>query len=139
MRANRAWLALAVLLTAFLAVGCDLIFGAIFKFSGDWTVEYTWSGFSTGTMAMSFHADGTFDTDESQGGVWEQTGMEVGWTYTIGGNAVYSGDLDFGGATMSGTMYDPDGGTGTWSGYKTASRSLGKALVQNGPTGGSAD
>ncbi|HEY9055192.1 MAG TPA: hypothetical protein VIO60_10285 [Rectinemataceae bacterium] len=139
MKANKAWLALAVLLMAFMAVGCDLIFGALFKLVGDWTVEYTWSGYGTGTMSMSFYADGTFYTDESQGGYWDQDGLEVGWTYTIGGNAVYSGELDFGGSTMSGTMYDPDGGSGTWSGYKTGSRSLGKAPVKEGPTGGSAD
>ncbi|MCE1194947.1 hypothetical protein LWX53_00395 [bacterium] len=137
MKKRRLALFAAVLLSmGLLLSGCDLIFGLIFTLPGDWSMDYTWSGHSTGNTVVSFNANGTFNTGEGQYGTWKQTGLDISFTYTgpSGANAQYSGKIDFGGQTMEGTMVDPDVPTyGTWIAVKGSSKSLAKNAAPQAP------
>lgn len=122
------------LLLSALLTGCGFLFGLIFQLPGDWDMVYTWSGYSPGDTTVSFYSDGTFDTDEGQYGYWTQDGLDVQFTYTgpSGADAQYRGEIEFGGETMSGTMYDPSSGSsGTWYAYNVFSRGAGSRAVEN--------
>lgn len=137
MKKKQVTFLVAVLLAMGMVLsGCDLIFGMIFTLPGDWSMDYTWDGYSTGYTVVSFYTNGTFATDEGQYGIWEQDGLDISFTYTgpSGANAEYTGKIDFGGQTMGGDMVDPDGPSyGTWIAVKDSSRSLAKSKAPRAP------
>jgi len=137
-----ALLAAVLLAVGMLLSGCDLIFGMIFTLPGDWSMDYTWDGYSTGYTVISFYTDGSFETEEGQYGIWEQEGLDISFTFTgpSGANAEYSGTIDFGGGTMGGDMVDPDYPPtyGTWIAVKDSSRSLAKSKAPRAPDAPSA-
>lgn len=139
MKAKKYLVMLGVgLVLSALLTGCGFLFGLIFQLPGDWDVVYTWSGYGPGDMTVSFYTDGTFDTDEGQYGYWTQEGLDVRFTYTGpgGADAQYRGKIEFGGESMSGTMYDPSSyASGTWYAYNVFSRGGGSRTVEQSEGG----
>ena len=122
------------LLLSALLTGCGFLFGLIFQLPGDWDMVYTWSGDYPDDVTVSFYSDGSFETVGGEYGYWTQDGLDVQFTFTgpYPADAQYRGEIEFGGETMSGTMYDPSShSSGTWYAYNVFSRGAGSRAVEN--------
>jgi hypothetical protein len=133
MKKYLVMLGVALVLSTLLT-GCGFLFGLIFQLPGDWDMVYTWSGDTPGDVRVSFYTDGSFETEGGEYGYWTQDGLDVQFTFTgpFGADAQYRGEIEFGGETMSGTMYDPSSHiNGTWYAYNVFSRSAGSRAIEN--------
>jgi hypothetical protein len=98
-----------------------------YDITGTWTVNYTWSGWPTGSANITFTGtkkSGTFAT-QSYTGTYTVDGKNVVFTYTSG--TKYTGTFTAK-ETMSGTMVSWDGDPGTW----TATKNAGSASTPQG-------
>jgi hypothetical protein len=83
---------------------------------GTWTLNFTWTGISSGSTSLALTSDNRFTTGDGYAGSWAYNGttfwlyFDTGTTYTSTGTVT--------GTHMAGTMIDYNGNPGTWTADK---------------------
>ncbi len=120
MRLNKRARIIAILVVAFVLVSACSVLWDVFPpdISGTWNFTFTWPNSSPGSATWVLASGGTFtDPNEGGNGTWVLNSNKFTLTYTVNGNAIYSGTLADSATTMSGTMTS-GGSTGTWTASK---------------------
>lgn len=83
---------------------------------GRWDAASTWDGYDPQYFQVEFRSDGTFlataPNAPSGTGTWSQSGSTITWQYNSTAQTRYSGRIS--GSTITGTMTNNSGGTGSF-------------------------
>jgi hypothetical protein len=94
----------------------------------DYTLRYTWHGFTPGYTGLHLYSDHSFTTDDGADGSWQydMSSQTIDIQFATGCLPLYEGQLKGGTASFKGTQVctDGSGGYGRWG-----------AKAATGPTG----